>query len=106
MPRLNTALPGRWRWYPAGTHAANALACACIYAAEAALDVRSGYWLTVVLGGVTSGFCGALSTVSTFVNEVSRRSQLPSVHHAWFYLQCTEQGRYPIQLFALMFVSP
>ena len=72
--RLNTALPGRYQWYPLGTHIANAAACACIYAAEAVLDVRSGYWLTVVLGGVTSGFCGALSTVSTFVNEVRRRS--------------------------------
>ena len=66
-------MPGRAKWFPAGTYAANTLACAVIFAAAAVLNVQRGYWGVVLLTGVQSGFCGALSTVSTLVNEVSAR---------------------------------
>lgn len=32
--------------------------------------VALGYWLSLILPGIQTGFCGALTTVSTFVTEV------------------------------------
>ena len=36
--------------------------------------VALGYWPQIVVTGVQKGFCGALSTVSTLVNEVKTPS--------------------------------
>jgi hypothetical protein len=41
---------------------------------QAVINVGPGYWAVVILTGVSTGFDGALSTVSTFVNEVRTHS--------------------------------
>ena len=42
----------------------------CPSCLQAVINVGPGYWAVVILTGVSTGFDGALSTVSTFVNEV------------------------------------
>lgn len=74
LARFNARLPGRLHWFPAGTFAANLLACAVIYAFQAVINTQPGYWVLVVGIAIEKGFCGALSTVSTLVNEVRARS--------------------------------
>lgn len=43
----------------------------CVAVAQVPVDVATlGYWPQIVVTAVQKGFCGALSTVSTLVNEV------------------------------------
>lgn len=44
----------------------------CILQREAATSL--GYWGVLMLGAVQTGFCGSLTTVSTFVTEVGEPS--------------------------------
>lgn len=68
---LNFALPGRVSWLPAGTLAANTLSVIVIVSAQIPMDRSTeGKWSVIWLLAVQGGFCGALSTVSTLVNEI------------------------------------
>lgn len=68
---LNFALPGRVSWLPAGTLAANTLSVIVIVSAQIPMDrSNEGKWSVIWLSAVQGGFCGALSTVSTLVNEI------------------------------------
>lgn len=73
LSRYNGALAGGWKWFPVGTYAANMLACVLDYVVKA-IEVRV-YGLDAlqlaVLNGMMSGIGGSLSTVSTWVVEVS-----------------------------------
>ena len=100
--RLNGALPGRWHWFPAGTFLSNmggsavsALALALVVhlcpggggGAGAAPRGSASYWAAVSLGGVSIGFAGCLSTVSTFAGEVRKfMAMYPRNAHGWVYL--------------------
>ena len=100
--RLNGALPGRWHWFPAGTFLSNMGGCA-VSALALALVVHlcpgggggagaaprgsASYWAAVSLGGVSIGFAGCLSTVSTFAGEVRKfMAMYPRNAHGWVYL--------------------
>lgn len=72
LSRFNGKLPGDWKWFPVGTFAANITACVIDYVMKVVpvwhpLDTVS----TAVLAGVVGGVGGCLSTVSTWVVEVS-----------------------------------
>ena len=70
LAKLNARLPGRLHWFPAGTFAANMLACICIFAFQAVLNTQTAYWWLVYGVANVKGLCGGLSTVSTLVKEV------------------------------------
>lgn len=70
LARFNARLPGCLHWFPAGTFAANMLACAFIFACQAVLNTQTAYWWLVLGAAIEKGVCGGLSTVSTLVNEV------------------------------------
>lgn len=73
----NSRLPRPLHWFPAGTFAANMLACGIDYVLMAVtVHARLGYWPLVLLPAVRVGFSGALSTVSTFVAEVHGQLKL------------------------------
>jgi fluoride ion exporter CrcB/FEX len=74
LSRYNGKLPGDWKWFPLGTFAANIAACVIDYVMKVVpvrqpLDSVS----LAVLAGVVGGVGGCLSTVSTWVVEVSAR---------------------------------
>ena len=48
---------------------------------QAVVNVGPGYWAVVLLSAVMTGFDGALSTVSTLVNEVTPAPNFPSWSH-------------------------
>jgi fluoride ion exporter CrcB/FEX len=76
LSRFNGALRGGWKWFPLGTFAANMAACVIDYVMKALL-VRHAMGDAVspaVLAGVVGGVGGCLSTVSTWVVEVSRHA--------------------------------
>eukprot|EP01064_Diplonema_japonicum_P006984 TRINITY_DN14758_c0_g1_i1.p1 TRINITY_DN14758_c0_g1~~TRINITY_DN14758_c0_g1_i1.p1 ORF type:complete len:335 (+),score=42.16 TRINITY_DN14758_c0_g1_i1:54-1058(+) len=68
LSTLNTIYPS----FPMGTFVANMLACALlatVYVLQLG-EFSSGTVSCTVLHGVANGFCGSLSTVSTFVTEL------------------------------------
>jgi CrcB protein len=72
---LNGKLPMEgYSWFPAGTLAANVLACMVgisTIAMEYLLSGDStGFWTVGTVRGIRVGFAGCLSTVSTFISEV------------------------------------
>ncbi|EIE22217.1 hypothetical protein COCSUDRAFT_42582 [Coccomyxa subellipsoidea C-169] len=88
LSKYNYKLPGHWKWLPAGTFAANMIACLVDYLVGGiGHRVGSlGYWATIVLYAIRTGFSGALSTVSTFVAEVHAQMMLiPEVLHGYTY---------------------
>lgn len=68
-------------WFPVGTFAANMIAC-CIDFIIGGLTNRYslGYWPTVILPAIRVGYAGSLSTVSTFIAEVSCKCTCLHMH--------------------------
>lgn len=59
-------------WFPLGTFLANMIACCIDFIIEGITNRYTlGYWPSVVLPAVRVGYAGSLSTVSTFIAEVS-----------------------------------
>jgi fluoride ion exporter CrcB/FEX len=61
------------KWFPLGTFAANMIACVVDYAIRAGLErapQQLPFTHEALLTGIMLGFCGSLSTVSTWVVEV------------------------------------
>jgi fluoride ion exporter CrcB/FEX len=72
LSRFNGSLKGRWAWLPAGTFAANMVACAVNFSLRAGIDTtrHMPFAIEALLAGIMTGFSGSLSTVSTWVVEV------------------------------------
>lgn len=89
----NGKLPGSMSWFPIGTFTANMCASsidAILAAVELHLNVRDGqvnYWVAVWFPAVEKGFSGSLSTVSTFVGEISNLMfNFPQSLHGYTYM--------------------
>lgn len=93
LSNFNGKLPGTLSWFPIGTFLANMLASsidAILAAVELYLSVRDGqvnYWTSIWFPAVEKGFSGSLSTVSTFVGEVSTLMfNFPQSLHGYTYM--------------------
>lgn len=59
------------KYFPSGTLAANMLGTTITFALQCiAQRLSLGYWSYVVVVGTQTGFCGSLTTVSTWAIEV------------------------------------
>jgi len=92
LSRLNYALRfchGAITWFPSGTFAANMLGTASTSGLQSII-VRSpnlSMWGTVATTAAQTGFCGSLSTVSTFVTEIVKFLDVfPDSLHAYWYV--------------------
>jgi CrcB protein len=94
LSRANYSLKGRFDWAPAGTFAANMLGTTVSGGLSAiALRADPGPTGLNVIAGASLGFCGALSTVSTFVTEVVKFADVfPDVLYAYTYALATIVG--------------
>jgi fluoride ion exporter CrcB/FEX len=75
LSRFNGSIKGRWSWFPAGTFAANMIACIVNFTVRAYTQQLLAPPPQITedgLAGLMTGFCGSLSTVSTWVVEVGR----------------------------------
>jgi fluoride ion exporter CrcB/FEX len=73
LSRYNGVLHGSWKWLPLGTFAANVGACVLDFTMKAVgVRVPLGTLQAAVVSAVVTGVGGCLSTVSTWVVEVSR----------------------------------
>ena len=88
-----TVLPDTWRWLPVGTLTANVLG-SVVSIVSIALEYRlqndihfdaTNFWGIGTLRAVKVGFAGCLTTVSTFVAEVSGLMQ-SRTNHAYPYI--------------------
>lgn len=93
---ISRLLNSRHAWFPSGTFAVNMVGCAVLAMCydlqhvSSASSPKSGIASSVgggvvacqVLQGVMDGFCGCLTTVSTFVIELTNRKEKG---HAWIY---------------------
>ena len=80
---LNYSLPGRARFLPTGTLAANMAGCALTYAVAAALAVSPpapGSAASIVAAALQLGVAGALSTVSTLAAELTAMLRTAPAH--------------------------
>lgn len=87
LARFNGTLPGHWRWFPAGTYAANTSACTLdfiVRAAEARVGVPAASTASAALAGLVTGVGGSLSTVSTWVTEVRSQRCYLNVNYLYF----------------------
>jgi len=85
--KLNALVP----WFPLGTFAANMFGTAVLsmcydiqhipFSSRRNRDVGGGQLACAVLQGLQDGFCGSLTTVSTWVVELTTLQ----ARHAWFY---------------------
>lgn len=91
LSRLNYKFKGKLSWTPAGTFIANMIGTA-FSSAMSATQLRGNldYWGTLVTGAVSLGFCGATSTVSTFVTEIVKFAAVfPDDAHTYSYTLTT-----------------
>ncbi|GBF88991.1 hypothetical protein Rsub_01490 [Raphidocelis subcapitata] len=73
LSRFNGSLKGRCSWFPMGTFTANMFACTTNYVVRAVIDTAAPPFSNDKLAyllGITTGFSGSLSTVSTWVVEL------------------------------------
>lgn len=87
LSSFNGSLEGEFSWFPVGTFAANLLgsfvSILCVSSELRSFD-RTGYWGTATTRAIKVGFAGSLSTVSTFMSEISKLlSSFPN--HMWGY---------------------
>lgn len=97
LSRFNYTLPGRWAWLPAGTLGANLVGCIIIFALQCPLTRSSssslGYWGTLLLPAVQTGFVGSLTTVSTMVTEIAKLLEaFPDSIHGYTYVMMSIGG--------------
>jgi len=85
LGKLNAAFPR----FPAGTFLANIVACALLGGAIVlGWSLRAGSLECRILQGFVVGFCGALSTVSTFVSELNVLSLSDSYRYGVVSVLC------------------
>jgi len=86
LSSLNGTLP--WSWFPAGTFAANMLACILSFVSQGIdttmTGIKTEYQL--LLFALRTGLAGSLSTVSTWVVEIQKlMSKSETLHRGYFY---------------------
>lgn len=82
------------KYFPSGTLAANMLGTTITFALQCISQrLTLGYWAYVAVVGTQTGFCGSLTTVSTWAIEV-RMNKVPTV--------CTPTRRPPLQVLGSM----
>lgn len=89
LSKYNGKLPGYWSWFPAGTLAANLLGSIVsisMISAELKLSGVEGFWVMGTLRAVKVGFSGCLTTVSTFVSEVTVHMKKPHQYRGYKYI--------------------
>uniref|UniRef100_A0A7S4C0N6 Fluoride ion transporter CrcB n=1 Tax=Chrysotila carterae TaxID=13221 RepID=A0A7S4C0N6_CHRCT len=104
--KLGKLLNAKFAPFPLGTFAANVLGCIGVGITKAVLDDPNGdsYWVSLQMAAIGLGFCGSLSTVSTFVTEVVDRLQPIAIKGAKAK-SCTLWGViYPVGTLAAGFV--
>eukprot|EP00887_Chlorella_sp_A99_P004152 scaffold23.g4152.t1 len=90
LSQYNYKMGGAWAWFPIGTFAANMLGTAIDFALQ---RVALGYWTGLLLPAVQTGFCGTLTTVSTFVAEVVKFQEVfPEKLHSYTYTAASLGG--------------
>ncbi|KAK9821156.1 hypothetical protein WJX74_001885 [Apatococcus lobatus] len=95
LSNLNGRLPKPLAFFPAGTFAANMLACAFDFAVQSTIVARSplSYWPNLITTALKNGFMGSLSTVSTWATELrSLFKTVPDTLHGYIYLLSTILG--------------
>ncbi|PSC73475.1 UPF0695 membrane isoform X2 [Micractinium conductrix] len=90
LSKWNYTLAGEWAWLPAGTLAANMLGTAVDFGLQAVLQRRGAARLgaggSLLLAAAQTGFCGSLTTVSTFVTEIVKLAEaIPENFRAYSY---------------------
>ena len=84
---LNYKLSEPWAWAPLGTFVANMSGTALIFGLQAVVQRAAlGYWAALAITALQVGFCGSLTTVSTFVTEIVKFCDVfPDAPHAYTY---------------------
>ena len=88
LSALNGKLPGDLSWIPAGTFIAN-VSGSVISIIMVALELSmaaDGFWTVGTMRAIKVGFCGCLTTVSSFVSEVNVLMKKPNQHKAYLYI--------------------
>lgn len=92
LATLNYKLPGKWKFLPAGTLAANVGGCVVTFTVAAVLARRppSSVWGAAVAKALQVGVAGSLSTVSTLSAEVTAQlRRAPADARGYAYLGIT-----------------
>jgi fluoride exporter len=94
LSKANYRIKYGWDWLPAGTLAANWTGVILDYVLQSIqIRVAPGYWGSLVIDAVETGFCGCLTTVSTLIAEIMKLSELlPFSLRAYVYTTMTFVG--------------
>ena len=104
LSKLNYKLANDWEWLPVGTLAANWTGAVLDFVLQSVLvRVEPGYWGSLVINAIETGFCGCLTTVSTLVAEIMKQAeQLPFSMRVYRYSVATFVGAF---VFGLCFLG-
>lgn len=93
-------------WLPLGTLAANWIGVMIDYVLQSVqLHVSPGYWGSLVISSIETGFCGCLTTVSTLIAEIMKLSELlPFSLRTYLYTAVTFVGAFILGLCLLGWV--
>jgi len=91
LSKYNNRPSGDLSWIPIGTLSANFVASAIsglMIGMEYQMDVAAGFWAEGTVRAIKVGFCGSLSTVSTFVSEIDSllKSSIPTNAYLYIFL--------------------
>lgn len=100
LSKANYSLKHGWDWLPVGTLAANWTGVVLDYVLQSIqIRVAPGYWGSLVIDAVETGFCGCLTTVSTLMAEIVKLSELlPFSLRAYVYTAMTFVGAFILGL--------
>lgn len=104
LSKLNYKMKNSWNWFPVGTLVANWIGVILDYVLQSIqIRVVPGYWGSLIIDSIETGFCGCLTTVSTLVAEIIKMSELlPFSLRAYVYTAITFVGAF---MFGLCFLG-
>jgi len=96
LSKLNYKMKNTWEWLPAGTLTANWVGAILDYCLQTIqIRVAPGYWGTLIISAVETGFCGCLTTVSTLIAEIVKLAELiPFSMRSYVYTSFTFIGAF------------